>query len=38
MQKKKKIAVPGEMETLMLLESKLKDASGKIEVSLEVNE
>ena len=37
-QKKKKIAVPGEMETLMLLESKLKDASGKIEVSLEVNE
>ncbi|MBE7085432.1 MAG: FAD-binding protein [Clostridiales bacterium] len=36
MQKKKKIAVPGEMETLMLLKTKLLDVEGDIEVSLEV--
>ncbi len=35
MQKKKKIAVPGEMETLMLISSKLEEADGTIEVSLE---
>ncbi len=35
-QKKKKIAVPGEMETLMLLKTKLDDVEGDIEVSLEV--
>ena len=35
MQKKKKIAVPGEMETLMLINSKLQDADGTIEVLLE---
>ena len=34
-QKKKKIAVPGEMETLMLISSKLQDADGTIEVLLE---
>ena len=34
--KKKKIAVPGEMETLILPENKIKDLNGKIEVSLEV--
>lgn len=34
--KKKKIAVPGEMETLMLTEDKIKSANGKITVSLEV--
>ena len=37
-QKKKKIAVPGEMETLMLLKTKLDEAEGNIEVSLEVQE
>ena len=36
MQKKKQIAVPGEMETLMLLNTKLAEAEGQIEVSLEV--
>lgn len=35
-QKKKKIAVPGEMETLMLLKTKLEEVEGDIEVSLEV--
>ena len=35
-QKKKKIAVPGEMETLMLVKSKLGEIDGDIEVSLEV--
>ena len=34
--KKKKIAVPGEMETLMLIGDKVKNESGRIEVSLEV--
>ena len=38
MQKKKQIAVPGEMETLMLINTKLAEAEGKIEVSLEVQE
>ena len=37
-QKKKKIAVPGEMETLMLIKSKLGEIEGNIEVSLEVQE
>lgn len=35
-QKKKKIAVPGEMETLVLVKSKLGEVNGNIEVSLEV--
>ena len=35
LQKKKKVAVPGEMETLLLLESKLKEIDGTIEISLE---
>ena len=35
-QKKKQIAVPGEMETLMLVKPKLDEAVGRIEVSLEV--
>ena len=35
-QKKKKLAVPGEMESLMLVKSKLGELQGKIEVSLEV--
>ncbi len=34
-QKKKQVAVPGEMETIMLIKDKIKDALGKIEVSLE---
>ena len=34
-QKKKQVAVPGEMETIMLIKDKIKDAFGKIEVSLE---
>lgn len=33
--KKKKIAVPGEMENLLLLQEKLAGVSGEIEVSLE---
>ena len=37
-QKKKQIAVPGEMETLMLINSKLAEADGEIVVSLEVQE
>ena len=37
-QKKKQIAVPGEMETLMLVNGKLAEATGEIEVSLEVQE
>ena len=37
-QKKKQIAVPGEMETLMLVNTKLAAATGEIEVSLEVQE
>ncbi len=35
MQKKKKIAVPGEMETLLLTAQKLREAEGEIVVSLE---
>ena len=38
MQKKKKIAVPGEMETLMIIKSKMGELQGDIEVSLEVEE
>ena len=34
--KKKQIAVPGEMETLLLLKDKINGVDGKIEVSLEV--
>ena len=34
-QKKKQVAVPGEMETLMLIKDKLKDFCGKIEITLE---
>ena len=34
-QKKKQVAVPGEMETIILIKDKLKDADGKIEVLLE---
>ena len=34
-QRKKKIAVPGEMETLLLMESKIKEADGEIIVTLE---
>ncbi len=37
-QKKKQIAVPGEMETLMLINTKLAEAEGNVEVSLEVLE
>ena len=37
-QKKKQIAVPGEMETLMLVKNKLGEIAGNIEVSLEVQE
>ncbi len=37
-QKKKQIAVPGEMETLMLVKNKLDDIDGNIEVALEVQE
>ena len=37
-QKKKQIAVPGEMETLMLIKNKFGEIDGKIEVSLEVQE
>ena len=37
-QKKKQIAVPGEMETLMLINTKLAEADETIEVSLEVQE
>ena len=37
-QKKKQIAVPGEMETLMLINTKLAETNGNIEVSLEVQE
>lgn len=35
-QKKKRIAVPGEMETLLLTESKLSEIDGDVTVSLEV--
>ena len=35
LQKKKQVAVPGEMETIMLIKDKLKDACGNIEVCLE---
>ena len=35
-QKKKKIAVPGEMETLMVIKTKFAEINEKIEVSLEV--
>ena len=38
LQRKKKIAVPGEMETLILSESKLAEIDGKIEISLELDE
>ncbi len=37
LQRKKKIVVPGEMETLLLTEAKLAEAKGKIEVYLEEN-
>ena len=37
-QKKKQIAVPGEMETLMLIKNKFGEIDGNIEVSLEVQE
>ena len=37
-QKKKQIAVPGEMETLMLIKNKLGEIDENIEVSLEVQE
>lgn len=37
MQKKKKIAVPGEMETLILTEKTIAEIDGPITVSLEVN-
>ncbi len=37
MQRKKKIAVPGEMETLLLTTQKLQEAEGEIVVSLEEN-
>ena len=37
MQRKKKIVVPGEMETLILTEAKVASAQGKIEVILEEN-
>jgi NADH dehydrogenase FAD-containing subunit len=37
-QKKKKIAVPGEMETLTLLSSKLASLQGNIEIALEVQQ
>lgn len=37
-QKKKQIAVPGEMETLMLVKTKIDEADGNIEVSLEVQQ
>ena len=35
MQRKKKIVVPGEMETILLTESKIAEIDGNIEVSLE---
>ena len=37
-QKKKQIAVPGEMEMLMLVKTKIDEADGNIEVSLEVQQ
>ena len=37
-QKKKQIAVPGEMETLMLVKNKLNETDGDIEISLEAQE
>ena len=37
-EKKKQIAVPGEMETLMLLNTKLQETNGNIEISLEEQE
>ncbi|MBO5736728.1 MAG: FAD-dependent oxidoreductase, partial [Clostridia bacterium] len=37
-QKKKQIAVPGEMETLMLIKNKFGEIDGNIEVALEVQE
>ncbi len=37
MQRKKKIAVPGEMETLLLTTQKLQEVEGEITVSLEEN-
>ena len=38
LEKKKQIAVPGEMETLMLLNTKLQTVNGVIEISLEAQE
>ena len=38
MEKKKQIAVPGEMETLMLLNTKLQETNGDIEILLEEQE
>ena len=37
-EKRKQIAVPGEMETLMLLNTKLQETNGNIEISLEEQE
>jgi hypothetical protein len=37
-QKKKRVALPGEIETMILLHTKLAEAEGEIEVSLEVGE
>lgn len=37
-QKKKEIAVPGEMETLILVKNKFSEIDGNIEISLEVQE
>ena len=34
-ERKRKIAVPGEMETLLLLDKALKEADGEITVTLE---
>ena len=38
LEKKKQIAVPGEMETLMLLNMKLQEVNGDIEITLEEGE
>ncbi len=38
LQRKKKIVVPGEMETLLLTEAKIADVNEPIEISLEVGE
>lgn len=38
LERKKKIATPGEMETLVLTENKIKETNGEITVSLEVED